>query len=44
MTSHPSRDCLDPVMHTRLTRIMWLWVLGEVWYTLLMAGGAVVLL
>jgi len=27
----------------RLTRLRWLWVLGEVWFTLLMAGAVVVL-
>jgi hypothetical protein len=47
MTPHPSHDPLDritQVMHTGITRLMWLWVLGEVWFTLLMAGAVVVLL
>jgi hypothetical protein len=29
---------------TRLTRLVWLWALGEVWFTLLMAGAVVRLL
>lgn len=37
-------DRLDRVMHTGTARVMWLWVLGEVWFTLLMAGPVVVLL
>jgi len=35
-----SRRALD----RRLTRLWWLWVLGEVWYTLLWAGAVGVLL
>jgi hypothetical protein len=31
-------------MHTRLTRLWWLWVLGEVWVTRLWAGAVGVLL
>jgi hypothetical protein len=44
MTHHSSREPLDRVMHTRLTRLWWLWVLGEAWYSLLWAGAVVVLL
>jgi hypothetical protein len=44
--SHDAADGsqLAQVMHTRITRLMWLWVLGEVWCTLLMAGAVVVFL
>jgi hypothetical protein len=32
------------VIHTEITRLMWLWVLGEVWFTLLMAAAVGILL
>ena len=35
-------DQLVATIRTRLTRLQWLWVLGEVWFTLLMAGAVVV--
>jgi hypothetical protein len=38
------RDRLVATMRTRLTRLLWLWVLSEVWFTLLMAGVVIVLL
>ena len=47
MTPQPSRDPLDrldQVMYAGITRLMWLWVLGEVWFTLLMAGAVATLL
>jgi hypothetical protein len=44
MTRPPSRNPLDRVTRTRLTRLWWLWVLGEAWYTLLWAGAVGVLL
>ena len=34
-------DQLMATVRTRLTRVKWLWVLGEVWFTLLMAGVVV---
>jgi hypothetical protein len=35
-------DRLMATMQTRLTRLLWLWVLGEVWCTRLVAGAVVV--
>jgi hypothetical protein len=29
------------MIQTRLTRLLWLWMLGEVWFTLLMTGAVV---
>jgi hypothetical protein len=40
----PSHNRLERVTHARLTRLVWLWVLGEVWFTLLWAGAVGVLL
>jgi hypothetical protein len=36
-----AHDKLMATIRTRLTRVRWLWVLGEVWFTLLMAGVVV---
>ena len=36
MSAH---DHLMAMIHTRLTRLWWLWMLGEVWFTLLIAGA-----
>jgi hypothetical protein len=35
-------DQLMATVRTRLTRVRWLLILGEVWFTLLMAGAVVV--
>jgi hypothetical protein len=40
----PADEAFIPLMPTGITRLLWLWVLGEVWFTLLMAGAVVVLL
>jgi hypothetical protein len=40
--SASEHDQLMATVRTRLTRLMWLWVLGEVWFTLLMAGVVIV--
>jgi hypothetical protein len=34
-------DHLVATIQTRLTRLWWLWVLGEVWFTALVAGVVV---
>jgi hypothetical protein len=34
-------DRLMVTIQTRLTRLLWLWMLGEVWFTLLMTGAVV---
>jgi hypothetical protein len=36
-----AHDQLMATVRTRLTRLRWLWVLGEVWFTPLMAGAVV---
>jgi hypothetical protein len=41
MSNHQPRDPidrLDRVMHTGITRLMWIWSLGIVWLTILIAG------
>jgi hypothetical protein len=45
MTPQPSRDPLerlDQVMHTGITRLMWIWSLGVAWLTILLIGAGVV--
>jgi hypothetical protein len=37
-----ARDQLLATTRARLTRVWWLWVLGEVWVTLLVAGAVIV--
>jgi hypothetical protein len=39
-----ARDQPVSVMQTRVTRLIWTWVLGEVWFTVLIAGAIIVLL
>jgi hypothetical protein len=36
-----AHEQLLATIRTRLTHVRWLWVLGEVWFTLLMAGVVV---
>jgi hypothetical protein len=38
------RDQLMATMQARLTRVLWLWALGEVWFTGLIVGAVIVLL
>ena len=38
------RDHPVAVMQTRVTRLIWTWILGEVWLTVLIVGATLVLL
>jgi hypothetical protein len=42
--SDGERDGLAATIQTRLTRIIWLWWLGQAWFTVLIVGAVLVYL